>query len=110
MIVAPNSRASASASALFPDAVAPTMTRSGRSSLRVELPPEASLELIPGEQHDGSATMHVMWCQRRAREIRIQGPHLLRRQRIARFDRRFARDRRGEALVLRVRARVAVAG
>src|SRR6185312_6067771 len=89
-------RASAIASALFPAPVGPVITRS-------LTPAKASLELVPGQLHDGRPAVYVVRRQRRAREGRVERAHLVGRERVAGLDRGLARERGGEMLVTRRR-------
>src|SRR5581483_8368454 len=71
---------------------------------------ESALNLVPGELHDGRATVHVMRGELRVAERDVERAHLARREEIARLDGRLARDGGREALVARVDAGLAVAG
>src|SRR6185436_8726146 len=70
---------------------------------------EASLNLVPGELHDRRAAMDVVRGELRIAKRDEQRAHLARRERVARLDRRLARDRGGELLVARVRPGLAIA-
>src|SRR5512133_2650231 len=91
------------ATALFPAAVGPQMTRTSAS-------PETSLNLVPRKLYDRGATVHVVRGERRIAESDVQRAHLAGRQRVSGFDRGFARDGGREPLVLCVRARLTIAG
>ena len=55
--------------------------------------------------HDRRSTVDVVRGKRRVAQRDEERAHLARRQRVARLDRRLARDRRGEPLVLRAQRR-----
>src|SRR6185503_7589529 len=103
------SSASRSAIAVFPAAVGPQMTSTSPRSVEL-FAAEASLNLVPRELHDRRAAMHVVRGKRRIAQRDEQRAHLSRRQRVARLDRRLARDRRGESFMARMRSRLAIAG
>src|SRR4051812_37884719 len=103
MIVEGCRSASSSARLLFPAAVGPQTTR-------MSAPPEASLNLVPGQLHDRRAAMDVVRRQRRIAQRDEQRAHLTRRQRVAGFDGRLARHRRCEPLMTRMCARLAITG
>src|SRR6267143_2217709 len=85
--------ARASASAVFPTPVGPTMT--GTSGLRAAKP---ALQLIPRELHDGGPAVDVVRGKLAGEEAREELPHLVGPQGLARLDGRPAGIRRGESL------------
>src|SRR3954468_17901061 len=103
MIVVGDRAASRIATALFPAAVGPQMTRTGSASS------EATLNLVPRELHDRRSAVDVVCGQGRVAKCDKQRAHLAWRERITRFDRGFAGNGRGQTFMLRVRPRVAIA-
>src|ERR1700674_260805 len=97
MMLAARCRASAIATPDLPAAVGPQMTRSGSSATL--LAPKPSLDLVPGQQHDGRPSVHVVRWQRSTGQREIQRLHLRQRELITALDSRLARECRGELLM-----------
>src|SRR5436190_94001 len=111
MIVMPRRIASHIAIADFPDAVGPQMTGIvAGSATPGSAPAKAPLELIPRQVDDGGAAVYVVRGQDALTQRHEQGPHLLRRERVARLDRGLACDGRRKMLTSRARARDPIAG
>src|SRR3954469_18904704 len=94
------------ATAVFPAAVGPQMTRIASLLLSAK----ATLELGPGQLHDRGASMHVVCGQRRVAQCNEQRTHLTQGQLVACLHRGLARNGGCQAFVLRVRTADAIAG
>src|SRR5687767_558574 len=95
MIDPPTNSARRIARADFPDAVGPQMTGSSA-------PAESPVEFIPGEPNDSRAAVHVMRRKGGRDERAEQRLHLVRRQWLAGFHRRFTRHGGDEEFMTRV--------
>src|ERR1044072_9307976 len=87
--------ASATATAVFPTPVGPTMTG---VRCRVSGAAEASLKLFLGKLNHGRPAVHIVRGQRGVQEPHDELPHLAHIERLPRLDRGATRVRRREAL------------
>src|SRR5579859_2740191 len=85
--------ARATASAVFPAAVGPTITM----VLAGSAPPKAPLHLVRGKLHDGGPPVHIMGGQRGREQPVDQLPHLFGVESMPGLDRRATREGRRES-------------
>src|SRR6476661_7943629 len=97
--------ASCSAAYVLPDAVGPQSTGTTGTSLT----PKTSLELWPGELHNGGPSVHVVRGELRIAQRQEERTHLSLRELVASLDGRLAGDGGREPLVTCVRAGVTIA-